>query len=802
MTDSLFKTNKNTKDLEKKLNSYYKKDDGIKFKEWLDSLKDSSNIINGKIPGLLNTSKITLETTSETGTYNLILTWILENKDKFSDYDFKGIPSSSFINIENDIKKDKSNVKKNEFKTDEDVKRWCEEPNIHPISSEPLNPMGAKYHKIWRKAFYILKKKYGNNHIKILDTLPARHILFFRLDFLYYTETKLSNVFTTDSTVQNTAPAIFRILTENLEEFDEKETKIETEYKILENLYSKTNSNYDRIELKYRNYCNNFCRALIDPSKGFDYEKHDLQYLMRNYDLDHNMMGFIYFLRNYKFSNAVIILDQLNQEAVKPGCPDWIKDCLKLHSNYESCMNDIRELLSENSTIVENKENKKFELLEDPLDKYFKKYEDSLDILKNEKYKRLIDINTLKPIDKKNYLNDKENSDFEKEFKSKDSENKKNIALYETKYKEYETIKRTNPNAKSPSPPKQRFTIKLPNGTTYINGQKKPLHIKDSIVKSFNKEYDKSKELIEEYAKVKNMSYYNLIKFMEKKSPTKQIKDNIKDNKLLSMSRQEINDKILYDEYVEESELADRCNDSNDILTKDDFDSSDYPLSKLQLLVRLKIYNNDKYKTECIYAPALYNYLIECINTKKPFINPITRVTYTEEHINELMKVMRIINPDIETPYLLKPIRDTKLKITYRPIGNKVYEEGFNIEFYSIYIIRHFGNYKFKVYDLCTIPANIEPTGEFATNSNDISSTTMLFRIHKLFEDGRLLEKYVPPYAIETGGYYRYLKIMIHFNRFKTMDHWIFEGRRMKTKKEVVDMFIRYAQEINNYIYD
>jgi len=73
MTDSLLKSSKTTKELEKKIEKFYNKDDGVKFKEWLDSLKDPSTIVNGKIPGLLNSSKITLETTSETGTYNLIL---------------------------------------------------------------------------------------------------------------------------------------------------------------------------------------------------------------------------------------------------------------------------------------------------------------------------------------------------------------------------------------------------------------------------------------------------------------------------------------------------------------------------------------------------------------------------------------------------------------------------------------------------------------------------------------------------------------------------------------------------------
>ena len=111
MSDTILK-NKSIKELFQKLTKYYVKDDGIKFKEWLNSLKDPSNVIDGKISGLLNSNKITLETSSESGTYNLILLWIIQNEDKFQDYDFDGIPSSSFIDIENKIKKQRSCNKK------------------------------------------------------------------------------------------------------------------------------------------------------------------------------------------------------------------------------------------------------------------------------------------------------------------------------------------------------------------------------------------------------------------------------------------------------------------------------------------------------------------------------------------------------------------------------------------------------------------------------------------------------------------------------------------------------------------
>lgn len=790
--------NKTTKDLFKKINKYYEKDNGIKFKEWLNNLKEPGIVAFGAtIPGLLNNSKISVNTVSETGTYNLILLWIIQNEDKFIDFDFDGIPSSSFIDIENEIKINKGVAKKSQkksFKTVDDVVEWSKNPTLHPIDNTELNPMTLNYHEIWDKAFYILKKN-KNDYEYILNILPKNHLLFNgKFDFLYYSKTEKNNTKNIDY------DAIFNVLTMNLRDTETKLTAFETELELFRNIMDKENYNFILMSETMYEYCKNMVMLLIDPNNDFDLNTTTIEHITSNASLK-EIYSFIKFIHNEKFSNGVIILNYLENELIKSRCPEWIKDFFKLYSMYNNTWNDINDLLKDDTTIIENRQNKVFKLIEDPLDKYFKKYEDALEILKNPKYKRLIDQQTLKPIEKKNYLNDKEYADFEKEFKSKQSALKKDAEIYKTKYIEYETIKKSNPTAKSPTPPKQRFIIQLPNGRNYINGQEKPFYIANDVMKSFHKDYEKSKSAIEEYVKVKKMSYLDLVKYIEKKSPSQEIKNFAKDNVLLSMTRDQINDNILYDELVDELQLADRCNDSSDILTKDDFDSEDYPLAKLQLLVRLKIYNNDKYKTECIYAPALYNYLVECINTRKPFINPLTRVKYTDEHINELMKVMKIINPNIERPYFLKPITDTKLKIDYYDVGTAVQTNPHNLKFYSIDIYRQIGNSNYRIYHICTIPSNIEPTGEFATNSNDLSSTTMLFSIFKLFNEGRLLHKYVPPYCIKDNEYYVYIALMIHFNNYQRYTDWTINGNVTKTKKEIVDMFINYAQEINNYSY-
>ena len=841
MADSLLKSTKTTKELEKKLDRFYEKDGGVKFKEWLDSLK-IYNIVNNKIPGLLNSSKINVETTSETGTYNLILLWIIENKEKFTGYDFSGIPESSFINIEKDIQKDTGVAKteKKTFKTEDDVKEWCKNPTINPINGKQMNPMDNNYFDIWKMAFNIMKKKLGRNDIingVLKNHLPNEHLLFNKkFDFLYHAHLKKENIMPTMARTQFynqniNNMQIYMLLSENIDYTEEKNTKLETELELLRNRFTDIDVGIGRANLRimnsyFRTYMNNVVDNLL--YHNFNYETIDLLVMVLGPDeIDGRsksvVKSFVKFVTEEKFSNGEIILEYCEKEKRKSNCPEWIKNMLMLIENYNAFFKDIEELLSPdpeiNKEVIDNYENKKFERIkDDPVEKYFKKFEQALALLKQDKYKKLIDPDTFKPVDISKYLTESQYSAFKKEKYNKDTARKINDDLYKEELKKYKSIKDTNPNAKSPSPPK-RYTIKLPNKPQpYIEGQALPQFIEDSVARSFKKDYESSKEALDEYVKVKNMPYLQLVKYVEKKSPSKEIKDIAKDNILLSMTREQINENILNDEYsfdsTDRTELQDRCSSNEDIITKQDFDSEDYPLAKLQLMVRLKIRNGDTYKTECLYGPQFYNYLVESINTKQPFISPATRIPYTEEHIDELMKVMRLINPSIERPYFLKPINDKKLKIEYTPVSPEFAVNNFGLEFVSIDLYRQIGVTKHKIYHICVIPINIGSQQDqehvIGTGSTDLTSATMLFRIFKLFRDGRLLNKYVPPYCITLRDHLgrlmtQYIGMMIHFNNYRTVEQWLEYRTRDEvrdlTRDEVRDKFIRYAQEINNFIY-
>ena len=74
----------------------------------------------------------------------------------------------------------------------------------------------------------------------------------------------------------------------------------------------------------------------------------------------------------------------------------------------------------------------------------------------------------------------------------------------------------------------------------------------------------------------------------------------------------------------------------------------------------------------------------------------------------------------------------------------------------------------------------------------------MLFKLFKLFNDGRLLHKYVPPYCDENGSY---IKLTIHFNNYKTVTSWVKDGNNWRTKEKLIERFKHYATEINNLIH-
>jgi len=788
---------KKEQNINKSLDDLYIVNNGATIISWLDSLK-VYNSTDGKIPGLFLKSKTKIKIEGET--YNLILQWIKNNKDKFSNYDFTGIPNNEIL---------LSSSKKN-FETIEDIELWSSNPTIHPLTGAHMMPNGYKYQEIYKKAYNIMI----NNKIdkaEIPSKLPKNHILFGSIDLLYYINNNKNKI----NKYKDATDYLFELLEyefmNNLDLLDGKNI-FEQEFTLIEKCFDG-----DDMKNTFEDYCENLVDFFLDNiciDKYYYPQRTEMLkfFVNKEHNSAKETSEFIKLLENNKFSNGYNIIEYLQKEYKKIPYY-WIKDALNIYDSYKMIYTDIDDCYNPNKGIIENAQDKKLLMINDPLDPYFDEFEKKLEKIKNPKYSKLIDLTTFKPKENLKYLN---NAEY-KEFKNIRNKYDNAFKRYRTALNNYE-IEREEWNLTNdpdirpyprPSPlPPVKPKYKLPWGKVHIiAGEIDPIHIKDNIVKNFFKDYNSVLPTITEYNKIKNMPYLELKKNMTTSSPSSFVKKLIKDNVLLGMTKQKIYADILYDD----SELADKCSESIDILTNEELDDENYPLSKLQLMVRLKVYTPDKkkYRTECIYAPKLYNYLIKCINNKEPFINPVTKAKYTQENIDDLMKVMKIIDPTLEVPVFIKHMNDTKLKLEYRVITETYndLDSSFGdiniIRYYNVYLSRSIGYKEYEVYNICTIPADIEAGGIFATGSSDLTSEVMLFGIYRLFNEGRLLHKYIPPYRIEyiyEGTLeYSYIKTEIHFNQYYDSKMWI--PLYETTKEDFINMFKHYAEEVKNYLY-
>ncbi len=196
-------------------------------------------------------------------------------------------------------------------------------------------------------------------------------------------------------------------------------------------------------------------------------------------------------------------------------------------------------------------ENKQYLPINDPLDAYFEEFEKKLEKIKNPKYSKLIDLTTFKPKKNAFFLNNAQYAEFKKVKDAYDIDRKKyevNLELYEKNGK----------NGSSPKPPTKPVVV-LPNGKNHTIGRElDPLHIKDEVIKSFKRDYKKALPIIEEYNAIKNMSYLELKKRVIANSPSSSVKQLIRDNELLTMTKEQIANDVLYDY----SGLADNVHDA------------------------------------------------------------------------------------------------------------------------------------------------------------------------------------------------------------------------------------------------
>lgn len=506
---------KKEQNINKSLDDLYIVNNGATIISWLDSLK-VYNSTDGKIPGLFLKSKTKIKIEGET--YNLILQWIKNNKDKFSNYDFTGIPNNEIL---------LSSSKKN-FETIEDIELWSSNPTIHPLTGAHMMPNGYKYQEIYKKAYNIMI----NNKIdkaEIPSKLPKNHILFGSIDLLYYINNNKNKV----NKYKDATDYLFELLEyefmNNLDLLDGKNI-FEQEFTLIEKCFDG-----DDMKNTFEDYCENLVDFFLDNiciDKYYYPQRTEMLkfFVNKEHNSAKETSEFIKLLENNKFSNGYNIIEYLQKEYKKIPYY-WIKDALNIYDSYKMIYTDIDDCYNPNKGIIENAQDKKLLMINDPLDPYFDEFEKKLEKIKNPKYSKLIDLTTFKPKENLKYLN---NAEY-KEFKNIRNKYDNAFKRYRTALNNYE-IEREEWNLTNdpdirpyprPSPlPPVKPKYKLPWGKVHIiAGEIDPIHIKDNIVKNFFKDYNSVLPTITEYNKIKNMPYLELKKNMTTSSPSSFVKN-------------------------------------------------------------------------------------------------------------------------------------------------------------------------------------------------------------------------------------------------------------------------------------
>jgi hypothetical protein len=682
-------------------------------------------------------------------------------------------------------------------KFEEYIETWIYSDNklIDPKTKDPIEPSlyrKSKYVQLYKKAFnYLLKtKQIPTNTIKNL--LPKDHILFGNIDILYCwsLSTKERNMYMMQAFNSAISIKLYAFVYDNLYKHNNFLDIENIEFFVIDGMnkneklvlyhliyyYADTIKNY--IELA----SNIFKTSYLDFHKYIKIINHQIdtvnvvEYSMKEYKLQD------IFIRAFQDENSYGC--QLIEEMSCVNClfgydiimPRIIHNKMK-NGNLYSYLKELLQIYDYTrfySTPFRNLDNKQFKEIEDPLEEI---------IMKKIGVKN-IDLKTLE-IPKRTFENDKQYETFVIKYKTLQDDYERR---YETWRKDNKLDEEQSNNSLKTTTPPKRLTLILPNNSAVTVLRKEqssalPLSFSSYIPDA---KYSKICETIADNKKVMDM-YRELIDVGFLKLTNNHKKYNLE---LLEKDRTYFEKNLFDNDNVRN---ANKCVANHDNLTKEDFDNPDYLLAKLQLMFKLhKRDENDKVVyTYCFYAPAFYNYLVNQINSNKvikhpvtkqmTIKNPITKEPIDEEDIQQLMQIMKVIDPSINRPVYIKPVHDTGLVMNYSEFQHN------GNQFFKVFIERRIGDVMITVHELCTILADV---GTDESHSSDITSNTFIDIIFELFNNGRLLKTYMPPYKDQNN---EFIQPMIHFNRYKTPEQW-----NKPTREEQLKMFEHYLDEIRH----
>jgi hypothetical protein len=689
-------------------------------------------------------------------------------------------------------------------KFEEYIETWINSKNklIDPQALEPIEPSihhNSKYARLYKMAFNYLLKTKKMSETSIQKMLPKHHIIFGNIDILYYwmfSKNKRDMYMSRDLASANSI-YLCNFIYKNLG----KHNDIDVENIPFFDDITKWNKN-EKLVIYYLiyHYAGAIHKYIELASKMFNVSYlefyKDVKTIKQQIDID----GIVHFCMNeYKLGDIFVTAFEKEDSYGAKLIQDMHSNVHLLfdynliipHIVHNKMKNgNLYEYLKELLSIYDYQNHPYKSPFKNLANKQFKEIEDPLEVLIRDKIGvQNIDLKTLES-PKRIFKNDAEYESYLNDYNTLQFEYER---TYESWFNKNEHLKSKLPpgmsgTLQSTTPPK-RPMLTLPNKEIVpILRKEQSVALPRSLASYIpDKTYNETKKTLAENKKTldmyKDFINMNLLTLTDDKDTKKYEKGLFDKDRAYFQTNLFGNDDKKRDVH--------RCITNTDNLTSDNFDDQDYLLSKLQLMFRLhkRDENGNILFTYCFYAPVFYNYLVNQINAKnvikhpitkiETIKNPITKEPVDEEDIHQLMNIMQMLKPSIERPIYIKPIHDIYLSMDHTKNTYKGHL------FVDVFIKRNVGCVSIDVYKLCTILADVEVE---ESGSNDTTSEIFLDIVYNLFNIGRLLHTYMPPYKDENN---EVVELMIHFNNYQNVEQW-----DKPTREDQLKMFIHYLDEI------
>jgi hypothetical protein len=662
------------------------------------------------------------------------------------------------------------------------LNRWVESPFVDPFDGNQIvlhnNNVYFKqnrYKELYHLFYVFLQHRNKGSLLPardIIENLPREHLLFDRkMDVLSYKEDP-GNVKTDEKDIYYFIGKYLEIMNYTGDPIQGYENYGNTELTILYVLCSL----YTSVLANYMNYISKMFTAdtmvtyetFVGNIKDFISNLNLLNTFIKTFDTYESLKLMVMY-NNYLVSAELI---HKLKSSISEGFVNMIYNSVMISQNFvEQTLANYEELLCiydyknnpDESPFV-NLDNIKFSTIQDPLVKIL-----------NQIGIQEIDLKTL-DLEPRVFANDQVYDQYKRLFKELKDE-------YVSKRKirsDYEDNNSSGPVPPKPETPK----LLLPDGTELnVLTQYLPIHIPDKKYNESKDYLDKNKHILDMYKTYINK---NLFDILSKSSSSINIED-IANLNLIDKNRDYFIQNVLNDW----SDDVSKCSNTESLNVEFNDDTL---LSRLQLIFQLKVYNknNEHIRTDCFYAPDLYNHIVTKLNNRLPVTNPFSNSIIEEDKLevvfNDLMKIMKILDPTIQRPYYVKPPHDTQLFIKQLLVRSPS-----NQEFTQLRLFRRFNNIDIPIFNICIIPNDINPD---STGSTDISSAVFASTVEILFDKGILLHNYLPPYYVLEQNRRLFIKPTIHFNNYSSITQW-----SNKTEEEQIKMMKHYLDELKQYLY-